>query len=82
VQKELLLYFAENPCLSAYEIHSRYKKTKYYKNVNKPVRQLHELGLIEKVQKESIQKGSKHKAIPYRLSTGGIYNLIHKQRSR
>jgi hypothetical protein len=31
--------------------------------------------LIEKVQKES-----KHKAIPYRLSIGGIYNLIHKQR--
>ncbi|HET7390103.1 MAG TPA: hypothetical protein VFJ51_04705 [Nitrososphaeraceae archaeon] len=46
-----------------------------YKNVYKRVIRLRDLNLIEKVEKES-----RHEAIYYRLSTGGIYNLIHKQR--
>jgi hypothetical protein len=46
-----------------------------YKNVHTRVIRLYELNLIENVEKES-ERGAKY----YRLSTGGIYNLIRKQR--
>jgi hypothetical protein len=43
-----------------------------YKNVHNRIKRFYELKLIEKEEKES-----KHGAIYYRLSTGGIYYLIH-----
>jgi hypothetical protein len=80
VEKEFLQYFAQNVCLSAYQIlslhnNSRYNHPMVYKNVHTRVIRLYELNLIENVEKES-ERGAKY----YRLSTGGIYNLIRKQR--
>jgi hypothetical protein len=90
VEEEFLKYFAENLYLSAYQVRSLhnsrqklwiYKHTQkqepnpmIYKNVHKRVKRLYELKLIEKEEKEF-----KHRAIYYRLSTGGIYYLIHNK---
>jgi hypothetical protein len=84
VENEFLQYFAENPSLSAYQIRSlhssKHNKLMDYKNVHTRVKRLDDLDLIEKVEKKNIKKESNHGAIYYRLSAGGIYNLIHKQR--
>jgi hypothetical protein len=90
VEEEFLIFFAENPCLSAYQvwalhnsphnlwrykrIHKHEPKPKIYKNVHKRIKRFYELKLIEKEGKES-----EHGAIYYRLSTGGIYYLIHNK---
>ena len=90
VEDEFLEYFAQNPCLSAYQlwslynspqklwifkrIHKKERRPMIYKNVHKRVKRLYELNLIEKEEKES-ERG----AIYYRLSTGGIYYLIYKK---
>jgi hypothetical protein len=90
VEDEFLGYFAQNPCLSAYQlcslhnspqklwiskrIHKKERRPMIYKNVHKRVKRLYELNLIEKEEKES-ERG----AIYYRLSTGGIYYLIHNK---
>ena len=46
-----------------------------YKNVHSRVKKLHKLNLIQAVEKES-----DHAAKYYRLSIGGLYNLIYKRR--
>jgi hypothetical protein len=90
VEEEFLKYFAENSHLSAYQVRSLrnsrqnlwiYKRTQkqepnpmVYKNVHKRVKRLYELNLIEKEEKQ-YERG----AIYYRLSTGGIYYLIHNK---
>jgi hypothetical protein len=90
VEEEFLKYFVENSHLSAYQVRSLhnsrqklwiYKLTQKqqpnpmdYKNVHKRVKRLYELNLIEKEGKQS-ERG----AIYYRLSTGGIYYLIHNK---
>jgi hypothetical protein len=90
IEEEFLKYFAENSYLSAYQVRSLhnsrqklwiYKHTQkqepnpmIYKNVHKRVKRLYELKLIEKEE-----KWSEHGAIYYRLSTGGIYYLIHNK---
>jgi hypothetical protein len=87
VEEEFLKYFAENPCLSAYQIrplhnypqklwiykleHKKERKPMIYKNVNKRVRRLHNLKLIEITKRDLT-----HGAIYYKLTTGGIYYLI------
>lgn len=90
VEEEFLIFFAENPYLSAYQVRSLHNSPQNlwiykrihkqevnpmdYKNVHKRVKRLYELKLIEKEGKES-GRG----AIYYRLSTGGIYYLIHNK---
>ena len=90
VEEEFLIFFAENPCLSAYQIrplhnslqnlwiytriHKQEVNPMDYKNVHKRIIRLYELKLIEKEDKEA-----KHGAIYYKLSTGGIYYLIHNK---
>jgi hypothetical protein len=90
VEEEFLKYFVENSRLSAYQVcslhNSRQKLWTYkltqkqqpnpmdYKNVHKRVKRLYELNLIAKEEKQS-----KRGAIYYRLSTGGIYYLIHNK---
>jgi hypothetical protein len=87
VEEEFLKYFAENPCLSAYQIrplhnspqklwiykleHKKERKPMIYKNVNKRVRRLHNLKLTEITKRDPT-----HGAIYYKLTTGGIYYLI------
>jgi hypothetical protein len=46
-----------------------------YKNVHRRIKKLHSLHLIEAIEGET-----KHSAIYYRLSTGGLYYLIYKHR--
>jgi hypothetical protein len=55
-----------------------------YKNVHKRIKQLHSLNLIEKVDKESIRdplEESIHNPTYYRLTTGGVFHLIYKEKS-
>jgi hypothetical protein len=90
VEDEFLKYFAQNPCLSAYQlwglhnsppnlwryklVHKKERKPTIYKNVNKRVRRLHNLKLIEITKRDPT-----HGAIYYTLTTGGIYYLIHNK---
>ena len=90
VEEEFLEYFAENPSLSAYQVwslhnspqklwiykleHKKERKPMIYKNVNKRVRRLHNLKLIEIIKRDPT-----HGAIYYKLTTGGIYYLIYNK---
>ena len=90
VEEEFLIFFAENSYLSAYQVRSLHNspqnlwiykrirkhepKPMAYKNVHNRIKRFYELKLIEKEEKES-----EHGAIYYRLSTGGIYYLIHNK---
>jgi hypothetical protein len=79
VAKRILRYFAENECLSTYQVFTHLKTTKHsmaYKNAHKRVHKLHSLNLIKEVKQEN----TKHGAIYYRLTTGGIFRLIYGSR--
>jgi hypothetical protein len=74
---DILEQFAWERYLSAYQIHSNIKFTYLkmaYKNVNKWVNALLLSGLLQKFETDS--KISKHKAIYYRLTEKGIYQLF------
>jgi len=76
---EFLILFATSRPLSVYQIYRNYKsihKMKYKKGVKEIVKKLLDLILIEVVE----NKISKHEAIDYRLSTGGLYYLVYNKR--
>jgi hypothetical protein len=81
----MLMVFLNHPYRSAYQIYSTLKKmgkkhSIAYKNVLRPIKQLQSLNLIELVGEESIKdklKESLHNPKYYRLTTGGIFNLIY-----
>jgi hypothetical protein len=78
-QEKILVLFATSPPLSVYKIFQNHKsvhKMNYKKYVNKIVKQLLDLKLIESVE----NKISKHRAIDYRLSTGGLCYLIYNKK--
>jgi hypothetical protein len=71
--------FAKNPPLSVYQIFNNQKSVhnfEYNRRVKVIIGQLLNFKLIEKVE----NRISKHGAIDYRLSTGGLYYLIHNKR--
>jgi hypothetical protein len=74
---DILEQFAWAKYLSAYQIYSNLKATYLkmaYKNVNKRVNALLLSGLIQKFESESIH--SKRRAVYYRLTEYGIYQLF------
>jgi hypothetical protein len=74
-QHELLQYFVDHPGTTAYEIspvRKKGQKQRDYRNTKNQIRRLHELKLIEKINK----KISTHEANYYRLGLCGIYYLI------
>lgn len=78
-QDKFLILFATNHPLSVYQIYRSHKSIhdmKYKKGVDKIVKRLLDLKLIEAVE----NKISKHQAIDYRLSTGGLYYLVYNKR--
>ena len=78
-QDKFLILFATNHPLSVYQIYGSHKSIhdmKYKKGVDKIVKRLLDLKLIEAVE----NKISKHHAIDYRLSTGGLYYLVYNKR--
>jgi hypothetical protein len=77
IQDEFLILFAKNSPLSVYQIYNNYKsihKMQYNKRVREIVKKLLDYNLIESVK----NKISKHGAIDYRLSAGGLYYLAYK----
>jgi hypothetical protein len=78
-QDKILVLFATSPPLSVYKIFHNHKsihKMNFPKDVRKIVKQLLDLKLIENVE----NKISKHRAIDYRLSTGGLCYLIYNKK--
>jgi hypothetical protein len=79
VSLQMLKQFAEHPYLSVYQIFGSLKKLgeqheMAYKNVHKRIKQLHSLKLIEQIK---IKTKTLHNPKYYRLTTGGIFNLIY-----
>jgi hypothetical protein len=89
VASEMLMLFVDRHYMSAYQIFSLLKVRgeayeMAYKNVHKRIKQLYSLNLIEKVEKQSIRdllEESMHNPIYYRLTTGGIFHLIYKDKT-
>jgi hypothetical protein len=78
VQYKFLILFATSDPLSVYQIYRSYEsihKMKYKQGVDKVVKRLLDLKLIETVENTI----SKHHAIDYRLSTMGLYYLFHSK---
>ena len=78
-QDDFLIMFAKNPPLSVYQIFNNHKcvhNLKYSRRLKVIIKKLLNFKLIEKVE----NKISKHGAIDYRLSTGGLYYLIYNKR--
>jgi hypothetical protein len=88
VASKMLMLFVNRPYISTYQIFTILKRRgeadeMAYKNVHKRIKQLHSLNLIEKVEKQSIQnilEESIHNPTFYRLTTGGIFHLIYKDK--
>jgi hypothetical protein len=79
LQDEFLILFAKNSPLSVYQIyneHKLYHNMKYESNVRKRIKGLLGSNPIEKVENNK----SKHGAVDYRLSTGGLYYLVYSKR--
>jgi hypothetical protein len=77
---DILRHFLSNDVISAYQIFKNLKskgRPMAYKNVNKRVQKLRSLNLIKEVKMQS-----EHGAIYYRLTTGGIFNLLYKYKFR
>src|SRR5919198_12726 len=89
VASVILRQFVTSPYLSTYQIYKSLKGTRdghsnmAYKDVHKRIKRLDSLQLIEKVSKEEIHTPweSIHAPIYYRLTTGGIFNLLYKNKS-
>src|SRR6187200_740819 len=84
----ILMQYLERPYLSTYQIFIILKKMgknyeMAYKNVHKRIKQLHSLKLIEIIGKESIdtERESMHNPKYYRLTTGGLFHLISKDKT-
>ncbi len=78
-QDDFLKMFADNPPLSVYQIFNNHKsvhKLNYNRRVKVVIKQLLNFKFIEKVE----NRISKHGAIDYRLSSGGLYYLIYNNR--
>jgi len=79
LQDEFLILFAKTSPLSVYQIYNKHKsdhRMRYIQSVRKKIKQLLDSNLIVKVKNRT----SKHRAIDYRLSTGGLYHLIYNKR--
>jgi hypothetical protein len=82
VASQMLMQFVQHPYLSAYNIFSSLRKMggkhkMAYKNVHKRIKQLQSLNLIREIGRESISTRTLHNPKYYRLTTGGIFHLMH-----
>jgi hypothetical protein len=80
VAMQMLEHFLSTGPTSAYQIFKNLKSKDHpmaYKNVNKRIQKLRSLNLIEEVKMQS-EHGAKY----YRLTTGGLFNLLYKHKLR